>query len=101
MSVELTNQIAVLTNKIAYAVGYDVSDSASKAYIEDLIESGIEDMKSAGVSETVILSKNKLVVATLIIYVNDNLNLTTGSHKTSPMYIANIDKLRSIILSTE
>ena len=96
MSAELINQIAYLTNKIAYAVGYDVSDSTSKAYIEDLVESGIEDMKSAGVPETIILSKNKLVVATLTIYVNDNLNLTTGAHKTSLMYIANIDKLRSI-----
>jgi hypothetical protein len=91
---------ADLVNKIAYAVGYDVSDLVSKTYIEDLIDAGIEDMKGAGVPETVIVSTNKLLVATLTIFVNDNLNLTTGNHKTSTMYIANIDKLRSFIIES-
>lgn len=87
---------ADLVSKIAYAVGYDVSDLVSKAYIEDLIDAGIEDMKGAGVPEAMIVPTNKLVVATLTIFVNDNLNLTTGAHKTSVMYISNIDKLRSM-----
>jgi hypothetical protein len=88
-----------LGTKIATIIGYDVSDIQSQTLIELLVDAGIEDMKAAGVPETLLVKENtpKLVVSTLVIFVNDNLNLTSGDHKTSMMYIANVDKLRSTI----
>lgn len=91
-----------LGTKIAAVIGYDVSDTQNETLIELLVDAGIEDMKAAGVPETLLVKEDtpKLVVSTLVIFVNDNLNLSSGDHKTSLMYIANVDKLRSTIEAT-
>lgn len=81
------------TDKIAAAVGYDISDESSRNYIKALVDAGIADMQYSGVSDDVI-NASPLVVTTLIIYVSDNLNMTPGNFVTSSMYISNVIKLR-------
>lgn len=86
-------KISELLPVIAYAVGYDISDESARVYIEALVSAGVADMMHAGVPEQAIL-ENKLVVSALIIFTNDNLNMAPGDFRTSPMYLANTDKLR-------
>lgn len=81
--------------QIAYAVGYDLTDAASKAFLDAVIDAGIADMKATGVSDTV-MGSHPLVLATLIIFVTDNLNMTPGEFKSSPLYNSNTTKLRWI-----
>ena len=87
----------IFKNKVAYAVNYDINDTDASNHIQMLIDAGIDDMLKAGVPETVFAVDNSpLVIATLVIFVNDNLNMTSGKHTMSLSYIANVDKLRSI-----
>ena len=85
----LTNYLEV----IAYAVGYDITDETASSYIEMLIGAGVNFIKEAGVSEEVIGSSS-LVIATLIIFVTDNLNMNSGKFVTSPMFVFNVEQLR-------
>ncbi len=80
-------------SKIAFQVGYDIQDIDANNIMTTLIESGIDDMATAGVTEATIIN-NKLSIITLAIYVKDNLNITSGDNKTSPMYISNVQKLK-------
>lgn len=94
--------MSTLSTKIATIIGYDMTDTQSATLMDALVDAGIDDMKAAGVPESLleVESAKGLVVSTLVIYVNDNLNMTPGEHKTSLMYIANVDKLRSSIEET-
>lgn len=80
---------------IAYAVGYDISDPSANQFIKGIVEAGMEDMKRSGVSEALLIS-SKIVLSALIIFTNDNLNMSAGKYTVSPMYLANVDKLREI-----
>ncbi|MFH2116762.1 MAG: hypothetical protein ABII85_01820 [Bacillota bacterium] len=84
-------------NKIAYAVGFDVSDTDSKAMIQLLIEAGIDDMKQSGVAEAVITT-NKLSIVALIQFTMDNLKMVPGDFRTSPMYQSNVMKLKYAVI---
>ena len=78
---------------IAYAVGYDITDEQARTFIETLVFAGAEDMIRSGVPEEAILN-SRTVLSALIIFTNDNLNMSAGKYVTSPMYLANVDKLR-------
>lgn len=78
---------------VAYAVGYDISDESAKTFIKTLVSAGVEDMIRSGVPEEIVLD-SKVALSALIIFTNDNLNMTAGSYTTSPMYLSNVDKLR-------
>lgn len=93
ISTELKNRVTESLPIIAYAVGYDITDPAANNFITTLAEAGMEDMQRAGVAEEVLL-ESKVVLSALIIFVNDNLNMSAGKYVTSPMYLANVDKLR-------
>lgn len=80
-------------DSIAYAVGYDIHNEEDKRHLRGLVVSGLQDMKDSGVSEEV-LKTNALVLTTLIIFVTDNINMSSGQFSTSPMYITNVAKLR-------
>ena len=82
-----------IVKRIAYAVGYDITDVDAKDFINTLVDAGIEDIRRAGV-DPLTIANNALVIPTLIMFVNDNLNLTAGSYKTSAMYRENVDALR-------
>ena len=85
----LTNYLEI----IAYAVGYDISDQTASNYISLLVGAGVNFMLEAGVKEKVI-EDNSLVIATLIIFVTDNLNMNAGRFMTSPMFVFNVEQLR-------
>jgi len=93
MSIVLETYIDDNINNIALTIGYDSNDLDSMAILRGFIESGIEDMIAAGVSEQVITS-NKLSFITICLYVKDNLPLSSGVATSSPIYIANVQKLR-------
>lgn len=93
LSTELKTKVTEYLPIIAYAVGYDTSDSSAATLITTLAEAGMEDMLRAGVPEET-LKTSKVVLSALIIFVNDNLNMSAGKYTTSPMYLANVDKLR-------
>lgn len=95
MSTELTTFINDNISNIAMSVGYDSNDLDSIAVLRGFIEAGIEDMMSAGVSEQVVINK-KLSFITICLYVKDNLPLAAGTSTTSPIYIANVQKLKLI-----
>jgi hypothetical protein len=87
----------LLIQRVAFGVGYDISGANAKEHIRLLIEAGGESLKIAGVTNVDLNEPNisALLTATLIIFVNDNLNFTTGETKTSPAFICNVDQLRS------
>jgi|GEM_PF-2435367 len=95
MSIELTTFINDNIGNIALSVGYDSNDLDSITVLRGFVEAGIEDMMSAGVSEQVVISK-KLSFITICLYVKDNLPLSAGTSTTSPIYIANVQKLKLI-----
>lgn len=37
---------------------------------------------------------SRIVLSALIIFTNDNLNMSAGKYVISPMYLSNVDKLR-------
>ena len=78
---------------IAYAVGYDISDTQAKDFVTAVVTAGAEDMLRSGVPEQTML-ESRIVVSALIIFTNDNLNMSAGKYTVSPMYLANVDKLR-------
>jgi len=80
-------------NHVAYAAGLDVSDIDTKNQVKNLMESGIEDMISNGVSEEIIKTK-KLAVIALVQYVVDNMTTTPGGFITSKVYQSNVQKLK-------
>lgn len=87
------NKLQAYVRIVAYAVGYDVTDPSAKEYIETLVKAGLTDLNKSGVKiET--LETSALITPALIIFVNDNLQMNAGEYKTSPMYLANVDKLR-------
>lgn len=85
------------TTKIAYAVGFDVSDEDSNARIGILIEAGIADMQLSDVKDQVIFT-NKLSVIALTQFVMDNLKMVPGEFKTSPVYLSNLQKLKYVVI---
>lgn len=89
--------ISQVTNKIAYAVGFDTSDEESKSRIEMLIEAGVADLQINGVPDAVITT-NKVAVVALTQYVMDNLKMVPGEFKTSPVYMSNVQKLRYVVI---
>lgn len=93
LSQELINKLAVYIPEIAYAVGYDVMDYSARTFIETIVHAGAEDMLRSGVPEETML-ESRMVLPALIIFTNDNLNMSAGKYVTSPMYLANVDKLR-------
>jgi hypothetical protein len=95
MSTELTTFIAENISNIALSIGYDSNDLDAIAVLRGFIEAGIEDMMSAGVSEQVVINK-KLSFITICLYVKDNLPLSSGTSITSPIYMANVQKLKLI-----
>ena len=94
-------EMNTVITRVAYAVNYDINDLDARNHVELLIEAGLEDMRQAGVTQAVIDSDNKLLTSALIIFVNDNLNLNPGTRMTSPMYLANVDKLRGLVVQSE
>ena len=80
-------------DKIAYATGYDISDENGKNMLKDILQAGIQDMQDSGVSQATLLN-NPLVYTTLVIFVMDNLNMSSGQITISSMYITNVSKLR-------
>lgn len=95
LSTEIKTKVTEYLPIISYAVGYDISDESASGLITALAEAGMEDMLRAGVSENT-LKESKVVLSALIIFVNDNLNMSAGKYVTSPMYLANVDKLREL-----
>ena len=93
LSQELTNKLTEYVTIIAYAVGYDLSDESARAFIEAIVQAGAEDMLRSGVPEDTML-ESRIVLSALIIFTNDNLNMSAGKYTVSPMYLANVDKLR-------
>lgn len=81
------------TKIVSYAVGYDIEDADAKVYIEALVKAGVTDMRKSGVKKET-LEESALIIPALIIFVNDNLQMSAGEYKTSPMYLSNVDKLR-------
>lgn len=80
-------------DSIAYSVGYDIHNEEDKRHLREIIIAGLQDMKDSGVSEEV-LKTNALVLTTLIIFVTDNMNMSSGQFITSSMYVTNVAKLR-------
>jgi len=93
ISNELTTKINEYLPIIAYAVGYDISDNQARTFIESVVHAGAEDMLRSGVPEEV-MQESRIVLSALIIFTNDNLNMSSGKYTISPMYLANVDKLR-------
>ena len=91
----INNFIDTNKGKIAFQVGYDIQDITAASIIVDLIEAGVADMVASGVTEATIIN-NKLSIITLAIFVKDNLNITSGDNKISPMYISNVQKLKLV-----
>lgn len=91
----INNFIDTNKGKIAFQVGYDIQDITAASIVVDLIEAGIADMIASGVTEATIIN-NKLSIITLAIFVKDNLNITSGDNKISPMYISNVQKLKLV-----
>lgn len=82
---------------VAFAAGLDSSDEDTKNQVKLLMESGIEDMISNGVSEQIITTK-KLAVITLVQYVIDNMTSTPGGFVSSKVFQANVQKLKYLPL---
>ena len=95
MSTALTTFINDQIDNIALSVGYDSTDLESKAVLRNFIESAIEDMMSAGISEQIVIGR-KLSFITICLYVKDNIVLAPGTSQTSSIYVANVQKLRMI-----
>lgn len=93
ISTELQTKVNGYLPIISYAVGYDITDASANELVKVIAEAGMEDMLRAGVPEET-LKTSKVVLSALIIFVNDNLNMSAGKYTTSPMYLANVDKLR-------
>jgi hypothetical protein len=85
---------------IAYAVGYDISEPQAKTFIETIVKAGAEDMLRSGVPEDVMI-ESRIVLSALIIFTNDNLNMSAGKYVISPMYLSNVDKLREQTIPEE
>lgn len=81
------------TKIVSYAVGYDITDPDANEYIEALVKAGLTDLRKSGVKQET-LESSALIIPALTIFVNDNLQMSAGEYKTSPMYLANVDKLR-------
>jgi len=92
MSAELVARIAEILPTVSYAVGYSIEDETSQGYMTSILSAGMEDMLTSGVLESVLLA-SPLVVSALIIFANDNMKMGE-EFKTSPIYIAIVDKLR-------
>lgn len=80
-------------DRVAYSAGFDIGNTVSRDSISEIMRAGIADMQASGVRDEV-LESNPLVLTTLVIFVTDNLNMTSGSFVTSPMYVSNVAKLR-------
>lgn len=93
ISTELTTKLNEYIPIIAYAVGYDISDAQAKTFVESIVSAGAEDMRRSGVPESTML-ESRIVLSALIIFTNDNLNMSAGKYVVSPMYLSNVDKLR-------
>ncbi len=83
--------------KITANVGFDSESSEDVDYIETFIKAGIEDMQENGVSDAVI-TKKSLVIVALTQYVMDNLQETPGNYTVSPIYTANVQKLKYMVV---
>ena len=99
MSDKINSFITSNIQKIALAIGFDTSDVDSDSILTAFVESGVDDMRGAGVSEHVIIN-NKLSLITLCLYVKDNISLESGKTTASPIYTANVQKLKLISLTT-
>lgn len=93
ISTELTTKLNSYIPIIAYAVGYDITDEQARTFIESIVNAGAEDMLRSGVPEATML-ESRIVISALIIFTNDNLNMSAGKYVISPMYLSNVDKLR-------
>lgn len=93
ISTELTTKLNGYIPIIAYAVGYDITDAEARTFVEAIVNAGAEDMLRSGVPEATMLD-SRIVLSALIIFTNDNLNMSAGKYTISPMYLSNVDKLR-------
>jgi hypothetical protein len=96
---ELTTKLNEHIPIIAYAVGYDITDESARTFIEAIVNAGAEDMLRSGVPEATML-ESRIVLSALIIFTNDNLNMSAGKYVISPMYLSNVDKLREQLVES-
>lgn len=92
---DISTVVEQYIDSVAYAVGYDISNTDDRNYLSNLISAGVQDLCDAGVNESTITT-NKLTLTTLIIFVTDNLNMSPGQFSMSSLYIYNVTKLRLI-----